>query len=104
MIKSQKGQVTVETAVLFGVVVAGLVAMATYLQRGVQGGMRSNADSFGTQFDSSVGWESHARSASQETAEQIRSAQTSEACQGVGGDTRPDCDVADNAFPELPQF
>jgi hypothetical protein len=40
----------VEIAVLFGVVVAALVAMAIYFQRGVQGGVRGNADSFGQQF------------------------------------------------------
>ena len=48
--RAQRGQVTVELAVLFGVVVAALVFMAIYFQRGVQGGVRSNADSFGSQF------------------------------------------------------
>lgn len=51
-----RGQVTVEIAVLFGVVVAGLVAMAIYFQRGVQGGVRSNADSFGQQFSATGAW------------------------------------------------
>ncbi|MBI3322002.1 MAG: hypothetical protein HYZ91_07040 [Candidatus Omnitrophica bacterium] len=50
------GQVTVEVAVLFGFVVAGLVAMAVYLQRGVQGGVKSNADSLGTQFQANAPW------------------------------------------------
>ena len=53
------GQVTVEVAVLFGVVVAGLVAMAVYLQRGVQGGVKQNADSFGTQFSATNAWNSN---------------------------------------------
>ena len=52
----QRGQVTVEIAVLFGVVVAALVFMAIYFQRGVQGGVRSNADSFGQQFSATGAW------------------------------------------------
>ena len=52
----QRGQVTVELAVLFGVVVAALVFMAIYFQRGVQGGVRSNADSFGQQFSATGQW------------------------------------------------
>jgi uncharacterized protein (UPF0333 family) len=53
----KRGQVTVEVAVLFGVVVAGLVALAIYFQRGVQGGVRSNADSFGQQFSATGAWD-----------------------------------------------
>ena len=54
--RAQRGQVTVEIAVLFGVVVAALVFMAIYFQRGVQGGVRSNADSFGSQFSATGAW------------------------------------------------
>lgn len=54
--RAQRGQVTVELAVLFGVVVAALVFMAIYFQRGVQGGVRSNADSFGSQFSATGVW------------------------------------------------
>lgn len=54
--QAQRGQVTVEIAVLFGVVVAALVFMAIYFQRGVQGGVRSNADSFGQQFSATGAW------------------------------------------------
>ena len=88
----QRGQVTVEVAVLFGFVVAGLVALALYLQRSVQGGLRSNADSLGGQFSSNEGWGSFSRSSSREDKETIRSAQTSKACQGLGGVALPDCD------------
>ena len=54
--QAQRGQVTVELAVLFGVVVAALVFMAIYFQRGVQGGIRSNADSLGSQFSATGAW------------------------------------------------
>ncbi len=54
--QAQRGQVTVEVAVLFGCVVAALVFMAIYFQRGAQGGIRSNADSFGAQFSASKAW------------------------------------------------
>jgi uncharacterized protein (UPF0333 family) len=53
---NNRGQVTVELAILFGVVVAALVFMAIYFQRGVQGGVRSNADSFGQQFSAVGPW------------------------------------------------
>ena len=88
----QRGQVTVEVAVLFGFVVAGLVALALYLQRSVQGGLRSNADSLGGQFSSGEAWTSYTRSASVEDGKAIRSAQYSKACQGVGGTANPGCD------------
>ncbi len=71
-----RGQVTVETAVLFGVVVTGLVAMAVYLQRGVQGGVKSNADSFGTQFSAKTAWSTKTSSDTTETSNQILSNQT----------------------------
>jgi uncharacterized protein (UPF0333 family) len=53
---NSRGQVTVELAVLFAVVIAALVFMAIYFQRGVQGGVRSNADSFGQQFSAIGAW------------------------------------------------
>lgn len=71
-----RGQVTVETAVLFGVVVTGLVAMAVYLQRGVQGGVKSNADSFGTQFSANTKWNVKTSSDTTENSKQILSNQT----------------------------
>ncbi len=53
---NRRGQVTVEVAIVFGFVVAALVLMAIYLQRGVQGGVKSNSDSFGTQFSATRNW------------------------------------------------
>lgn len=71
-----RGQVTVEVAVLFGFVVAGLVAMALYLQRGTQGGMKSNADSLGTQFSSTSAWTLKTTSNTLEDPAQIQTQQT----------------------------
>ena len=88
----QRGQVTVEVAVLFGFVVAGLVALALYLQRGVQGGLKSNADSLGGQFSAGEAWTSYTRSGSLEDGKAIRSSQYSKACQGLGGTGNPGCD------------
>ncbi len=64
---SSRGQVTVEMAVMFAFLVAGIVAMAVYFQRAVQGGMRSNSDSFGTQFSATEGWNSVTTSNTNET-------------------------------------
>lgn len=70
-----RGQVTVEAAILFGAVVAGLVLMSIYLQRGVQGGMKSNADSFGTQFSATKAWNSTTTSNTTETANTVNTTQ-----------------------------
>jgi uncharacterized protein (UPF0333 family) len=56
--KAKRGQVTVEVAVLFGVVIAALVAISVYLQRGAQGGVKSSADSLGSQFSTTGAWDS----------------------------------------------
>lgn len=61
-IMSRRGQVTVEAAILFTFVIAALVAMAIYLQRGAQGGVKSNADSLGTQFSATQPWSSTSKS------------------------------------------
>ncbi len=78
-----QGQVTVEVAILFGFVVAALVAMAIYLQRAVQGGMKSNSDSFGTQFKTGQAWTSNTSSNTFETANTITSNQTSKYYQNL---------------------
>ena len=108
-IRYSKGQVTVEVAILFGVVVAALVALAIYIQRAVQGGLKGNADSFGSQFSSTEAWDSHSRSANREEGALIRSAQFTKACQGVGGEKNPGCTPPDPdatkgqfALPEPP--
>ncbi len=98
-----KGQVTVEVAVLFGVVVAALVAMAAYVQRGVAGGMRSNADSFGTQYQVDKPFEVHTRSTNVDAGGSTKSTQKTAACQGLGSNTiadanDPNCNATTATF------
>ena len=95
--RRSKGQVTVEVAILFGFVVAALVAMAIYLQRGVQGGMKSNADSMGTQYSATTPWWTNSKSHTDETAASVNTAQTSKACQGLGGAALDACVANDPA-------
>ena len=45
------GQSTIELAFLVAVVAASLIGLGTYLQRGYQGYLRSNAAAHGVQFD-----------------------------------------------------
>jgi uncharacterized protein (UPF0333 family) len=71
-----RGQVTVEVAILFAFVIAALVAMALYLQRGVQGGVKSNSDSFGTQFGSVDAWTLTINSTTTEDPDSVETAQT----------------------------
>jgi len=49
-LSKRKAQTTLEYAILIGVVVAGLIAMQTYIKRGVQGKLKDSADSMGEQF------------------------------------------------------
>ncbi len=57
MLKNRRGQVTAEMAVLFSFVIAAFVFMGVYLQRASQGGVKSNSDSLGTQFDAHTAWD-----------------------------------------------
>lgn len=50
ILSGKRAQTTLEYAILIGVVVAGLIAMQTYLKRGVQGKLKESADSMGQQF------------------------------------------------------
>ena len=68
MRRYEQGQVTAEMAVLYTFVIAGLVFMGVYLQRGTQGGMKSNADGIGTQFSTEGGWKSYSAQDSHEEA------------------------------------
>lgn len=45
-----KAQTILEYAILIGVVVAGIMAMQVYLKRGLQGRIKSSADTMGEQF------------------------------------------------------
>ena len=82
---NRNGQVTVEIAVLFGMVVAGLVFMGIYLQRGVQGAVKSNTDAVGQQFSTSGAFNSFTDSNSHETNTRVTSGQCSDYSHGVGG-------------------
>ena len=47
---SRRGQSTLEYAVLIAVVAAAAIAMQIYVKRGIQGRLRSSADSIGEQY------------------------------------------------------
>ena len=46
----RRGQSTLEYAVIIAVVIAALIAIQTYVKRGVQGKLRSSVDSIGQQY------------------------------------------------------
>ena len=48
---NKKGQNTLEYAVLIAVIVAALIAMQRYINRGMQGKLKASADDIGKQFD-----------------------------------------------------
>jgi hypothetical protein len=94
----RKGQVTVESAMVYGMVSFAVIGTGIYVQRAVSGGIRNNADSLGTQFSIDQDWESHSKSLSQETVAESASAQTSKSCQDLN-QTPMACTAAD---PKLP--
>jgi Flp pilus assembly pilin Flp len=49
ILRSKRAQTTAEYAILIGLVVAALVAMQTYVKRGLQGRMKDATDQFGVQ-------------------------------------------------------
>jgi hypothetical protein len=51
MSRRQKGQSTLEYAMIIAVVVGALLAIQIYMKRGVQGKMRESTDQIGEQFD-----------------------------------------------------
>ncbi len=51
MLIKQKGQSTLEYAMIIAIVAAGLIAMQIYMKRGVEGKMKESTDSIGQQFD-----------------------------------------------------
>lgn len=97
MRRGNRGQVTVEVAVLFSAVVAALVFMAVYIQRGAQGGLKGSADSFGAQFSTLSGWASHSESKSRDTGAATSSASCTEyqhtlvTTGGAAAPVAPDC-------------
>ncbi|MDD5292664.1 MAG: hypothetical protein PHY46_05760 [Candidatus Omnitrophica bacterium] len=50
LLKRNKGQSTLEYAILIVVVIMALIAIQAYLKRGIQGRMRDSADQIGDQF------------------------------------------------------
>jgi len=50
MLKKKKSQSVLEYAVIVSVVIAGLLAMQTYVKRGYQGKLRDSADNIGDQY------------------------------------------------------
>lgn len=49
ILRNRKAQTTAEYAILIGLVVAALVAMQTYVKRGLQGRVKDATDTFATQ-------------------------------------------------------
>jgi len=50
LLKTKRGQSTLEYAILVVVVIMALIAIQAYLKRGIQGRMRESADQIGEQF------------------------------------------------------
>ncbi|MFA5144927.1 MAG: hypothetical protein WC723_02860 [Candidatus Omnitrophota bacterium] len=49
ILRNKKAQTTAEYAILIGLVVAALIAMQTYVKRGLQGRMKDATDTFATE-------------------------------------------------------
>ena len=84
MKRTKQGQVTVEAAVLLTFIVAAFVFMGVYLQRGAQGGMKGNADSLGTPFQSTTKWSTVSESQTHSTKLQTNTGQCAKAVSQYG--------------------
>ena len=67
--KKRKGQSTLEYVILTGFVVAALIAMGTYMKRGVQGKLRESTDQVGEQYDPTKTFTSYTTTTRQSTNE-----------------------------------
>ena len=77
---SKSGQSTLEYAILILIVIVALLAMQTYLKRGIQGRMRESSDNIG---------EAYSPGYTTSTFTMTTSAETNEVFQGaVGGGTQ----------------
>jgi len=76
-LREQRGQESVSMVMLFVFVIAALIALVIYVQRGFAGGLRSNADSFGTQFSSTAPWTSNTASNTTENQASVNTTQQS---------------------------
>lgn len=56
VVDPRRGQAAADAALLLVAIVAALIFMGVYLQRGAQGGVKASADSFGTQFSATQTW------------------------------------------------
>lgn len=51
--RGKKAQSVTEYSIMFGVIIAGLIGLQIYFQRGVQGNIRERSDAVGDQFTTS---------------------------------------------------
>ena len=89
MHRNHKGQATVESAVLIATVVLAILGMRFYVERATSGGLKSNADSVGTQYSMGVGAGSISTSHSTDAGTDSRSCFDQDIAAGSGVPT--DC-------------
>ena len=81
--RQRRGMVTVEAVITLMFLVGAFVALGIYFQRGAQGYVKSNADSWGTQFQSDTGWSTTITSSTNEDKTDIVSTQKTDYKQTV---------------------
>ena len=67
-----RGQSTLEYVILTGFIVAALIAMGTYMKRGVQGKLRESTDSVGEQYEAGETTGKYTTNISQQQHESVR--------------------------------
>jgi len=90
MFERNKAQSTLEYALIIAVVIAALLAINTYMKRGVQGRLKESTDEIGKQFDASQGYTSawKATSSGATTTTETRASGTGTTTSAVtGGET-----------------
>ena len=67
-----RGQSTLEYVILTGFIVAALIAMGTYMKRGVQGKLRESTDSVGEQYEAGKTTGTYTTNISQQQHESVQ--------------------------------
>ena len=85
MLNKQKGQSTLEYAMIVAVVVAGLFAMQIYMRRGVEGKLRSSTNDIGAQFEAGKSYVHTESSRIGTTVEETAAGVTTSLSNGING-------------------
>ncbi len=70
-LNKRRGQTTLEYGVVIAIVVAGLIAMQSYIKRGMQGRLKQASDEIGEQYSADTSTSTYSVSTTMNTSETV---------------------------------